>query len=86
MPPRKNNPADTSERQADYRQRRADEGLVRREFYLSQEVLEDEAYVRERMGAARVRMLIGWALAKQRAELDGQQGTHDGHGSEGTKT
>lgn len=69
MPPRRSNPLTPVERQNRIREKRAEGGLVRKEFWISQEAAEDEAFLRARNGTAYVPELIAWALRKARQEL-----------------
>lgn len=74
MPPRRSNPLTPVERQTRIRERRAEDGLVRKEFWISQEAAEDEAALRARRGAQYVPELIAWALRKARGEMDKEDG------------
>ena len=70
MPARRNNPLTPVERQTRIRERRAEGGLVRKEFWISQQAAEDEAFVRAHNGTHYVPDLIAWALRKARQELE----------------
>lgn len=72
MPPRRNHAADTAERQQAFRSRKAEQGLTRHEMYLDAQAIEDEAFIRSRLGPERVRVLVAWVLRKERLAIDPQ--------------
>ena len=70
MPPRKNNPLDTSERQARLREQRAEAGLVRKEFWLSPQAAEDLDLINRTDGREKAKTYIEWALAEGRKRIE----------------
>lgn len=70
MPPRKNHPLDTSERQARLREQRAEAGMVRKEFWLSRQAVEDLELINRTDGPEQARTYVEWALAEGRKRIE----------------